>query len=547
MSQFMRRFSSVAERAVVETDVLVVGGGPAGLAAAIRLGQLAKEKGREPNVMLIEKGAEIVLEPRAFDELFPNWQSEYGADSADPAPLRTAATTDKLCFLTEQYQFPMPKLGDMRNKGNWIVSLSEVTRWMGRRAEELGISMFPGFAGREVLYENGRVVGVATNDVGVDRKGQGKPNFERGMEIKANVTLFAEGCHGSLTKGLIKRFALREDTHQTYGIGLKEVWEVSKEKHQPGLVMHTVGWPLDRQTYGGSFMYHYGDNLVSLGLVVGLDYQNPYLNPYKEFQRLKTHPTMKRYLEGGRCIAYGARALNEGGIQSIPKLTFPGGALVGCTAGFLNVPKIKGSHTAMKSGMVAAETAFQALGGNMDEYEQKLKESWVYSELQRVRNVRPAFEKFGLYGGLLYSGIDQMVFRGRLPWTFAHKMPDYAMLKPAIQCRPIEYGRADGVLTFDLLENVSRTGTNHEEDQPCHLQLKDPNVPVKDNLAVFAGPEQRFCPAGVYEYVPEGDTMRFQINAQNCIHCKTCDIKDPSQNINWVPPEGAGGPQYTMT
>lgn len=410
----------------------------------------------------------------------------------------------------------------------------------------------------QVLYNaNGAVVGVATNDVGLNRQGQPKESFERGMAINAKLTLFAEGCHGSLTKTLLKKYDLRpETTHQTYGIGLKEVWEVPKQLHQPGLVMHTVGWPLDAQTYGGSFLYHYGDRLVSVGLVVGLDYQDPYLNPYKEFQRLKTHPMMRKHLEGGRCIAYGARALNEGGLQSIPKLVFPGGALVGCSAGFLNVPKIKGSHTAMKSGILAADAAFTALnekptieaGIELKEYETLLRSSWVYDELWRVRNVRPSFQKYGLYGGLLYSGIDQMILRGRAPWTLSHGLPDYARLRPALNYKPKTYPKNDGILTFDLLENVSRTGTNHEEDQPCHLQLADPSIPVEKNLPMYAGPEERFCPAGVYEYVQEGEgKSRFQINAQNCIHCKTCDIKDPAQNINWAPPEGSGGPQYTLT
>lgn len=378
------------------------------------------------------------------------------------------------------------------------------------------------------------------------------------MAIHAKTTLFAEGCHGSLTKQLARKFNLRQNSQtQTYGLGLKEVWEVSKEKHVPGTVIHTIGWPLDASIYGGSFIYHYGANLVSLGLVVGLDYQNPYLNPYKEFQKLKTHPTIRSLLEGGNCIAYGARALNEGGFQSIPKLAFPGGALIGCTAGFLNIAKIKGTHTAMKSGMLAAEAAFQAVNAEpsqkaavLQRYDQEMRDSWIFQELHSVRNLRPAFHKFGLYGGLVYSGIDQIVFRGKAPWTLKHALPDYATLRPASECSPIAYEKSDGVLTFDLLENVSRTGTNHQEDQPCHLQLREATIQVQRNLPLFAGPEQRFCPAGVYEYVQDEkhpDRKRFQINAQNCIHCKTCDIKDPSQNINWVPPEGGGGPQYTMT
>lgn len=469
----------------------------------------------------------------------------------------------------------------MHNEGNWIVSLSELCRWLGRRAEALGVGLFPGFAGSQLLLtaDGGGVHGVATNDVGIAKDGHRKPTYARGLAIRARLTLLAEGAHGSLSKQLISRFKLRAHSqHQTYGLGLKEVWEVPLASHQPGLVWHGVGWPLDRNTYGGSFLYHWkdaeGTPLVSVGLIIGLDYADPYLNPYGEFQRLKTHPSIRRHLEGGRCIAYGARALNEGGIQSVPSpLAVPGAALIGCAAGFVNVAKIKGTHTAMKSGMLAAEAAFSALTGQgldrgadgpitISSYEGSLRESWVWKELQLVRNVRPAFHRFGLYGGLVYAGLDQMIARGRLPWTLSHGPTDAACLRPASSYTPRSYPRADGRLTFDLLESVSRTGTNHEEDQPSHLQLIRPHLQVERNLSIYAGPEQRFCPAGVYEYVDvetgtdtaEGGPVskgeskkRFQINAQNCIHCKTCDIKDPSQNINWTVPEGGGGPKYTLT
>lgn len=461
------------------------------------------------------------------------------------------ATKDEMKFLTEKWAIPIPHPPQMNNKGNYIASLSNFVKWLGTQAESMGVEIYPGYAASEVIYtEKGSVKGVATNDVGIDKKGELKESFERGMEIHGKVTLFAEGCHGSLTKQIINKYNLRENSQfQTYGIGLKEIWEIDPKNHEKGKVMHTLGWPLPSDIYGGSFMYHADNNLLYLGFVVGLDYQNPYLSPYKEFQKFKHHPAIKKYLEGGKCISYGARALNEGGIQSIPKLYFPGGALIGCTAGFLNVAKIKGSHTAMKSGMIAAEEAFTEISKaseqeiSLKSYEDKLKESWVWKELHEVRNIRPSFH-YGLLGGVLYSGIDSLFLKGRVPWTFKHQTPDYAALKPAKECKKIEYPKPDGVISFELLENLIRSGTNHEEDQPIHLTLKDKEIPVNRNLKLFDGPENRFCPANVYEYVEDGDKMRLQINAQNCLHCKTCDIKDPSQNINWVVPEGGGGPQY---
>ncbi|KAL1921552.1 uncharacterized protein VTP21DRAFT_11268 [Calcarisporiella thermophila] len=551
-----------AERFVDETDVVIVGAGPAGLAAAIRLKQLANAENKEIRVVVLEKAGEVgahtlsgaVLEPRALNELIPDWKERE-------APLNQPALHDKMRFLTSKYAIPLPHPPQMNNTGNYIVSLSNFVKWLGQQAEEIGVEVFPGFAATEVLYdEQGAVKGIATNDMGIDKSGKPKDHFERGMEFHSKVTLLAEGCHGSLTKWLARKYNLRANCEpQTYGIGLKEVWEIDSAKHEPGLVVHTLGYPLDRMTYGGGFMYHMENNLVSLGLVVGLDYQNPYLSPYKEFQRYKSHPFLRKYLEGGKCISYGARALNEGGYQSIPQLAFPGGALIGATAGFMNVPKIKGTHTAMKSGMLAAESAFRALNSSgdvsgpvmLEDYEKNLRESWVAKELWEIRNVRPSFHtSLGLYGGMMWSGIDTLILKGKVPFTFHHKGPDYAQLKPASQFKPIDYPKPDGVITFDLLESVSRTGTNHEEDQPVHLQVADKRRAVERNLNVYAGPESRFCPAGVYEFVEDESNpgeMRLQINAQNCIHCKTCDIKDVSQGINWVPPQGGEGPKYVLT
>ncbi|RPB11587.1 hypothetical protein P167DRAFT_507588 [Morchella conica CCBAS932] len=554
------------ERESDEVDVCIVGGGPAGLSAAIRLKQQANAAGNEDfRVLLLEKagdmGAHIlsgaVIEPSALNELLPDWNSP---DNENRFKNVTAVTSDRMRFLTKNKAIPMPGPPQMNNHGNYIVSLNELTKWLAERAEEIGVEVYPGFAASEVLYApDGSVKGVATNDLGIGRDGKPKPSFERGMEFHARCTLFAEGCHGSLTKKVIKKFDLRKNSQpQTYGIGLKEVWEVKPENFVKGQVSHTLGWPLPTNTYGGSWMYHFGENKVSLGLVVGLDYPNPYLSPYGEFQRMKHHPFFASVLEGGRCISYGARALNEGGFQSIPQVTFPGGALIGDTAGFLNVPKIKGTHTAMKSGMLAAEACFDALETNktggtvmLYNYEDALRKSSIWKELKQVRNMRPSFHSpLKIFGGILYSGLEAYVLKGRVPWTLKHPGPDYAATKTADKSTPITYPKPDGVLSFDILTSVSRTGTNHEEDQPVHLQVADWDKHAEKEWPLFKGVENRFCPAGVYEYVEDAtkkDGVRFQINAQNCIHCKTCDIKAPSQDINWTTPQGGEGPKYYMT
>ncbi len=541
------------ERESMEVDVVIVGAGPAGLATAIRLKQLAAEQGSEIEVCILEKGSEVgahilsgaVLEPRALDELLPDWRDM-------DCPVRTAVSEEKFLFLSEKGGFSLPTaliLPAMRNHGNYIISLGNLCRWLGEQAAALGVEIFPGFAAAEVLYdENGAVRGVATGDMGVTRDGTPGPNHTPGMELHARHTVFAEGCRGNLGKQLFERFDLREDCEpQTYGLGIKELWEVAEENHTPGLVVHSAGWPLDSETYGGSFLYHLEDRQIAIGFVIGLDYRNPYLSPYEEFQRFKTHPKIRRYLEGGRRIAYGARAVNEGGFQSLPRMAFPGGVLVGCEAGTLNAPKIKGTHTAMKSGMLAAEAVFAATGGGqtLSGYEDALRASWVGEELKSARNVRPGF-KWGLLAGILNAGIDQMLLRGRAPWTLGHGHRDHESLRPACDSKPIDYPKPDGVLSFDRLTSVSLSGTNHEEDQPVHLVLENAEVPITHNLAKYDAPEQRYCPAGVYEilYDDGGANPRLQINAQNCVHCKTCDIKDPGQNINWVTPEGGGGPNY---
>jgi len=549
------------ERYADEADVVIVGGGPAGMSAAIRLKQLANEAGNEEfRVCVIEKSASVgghilsgaCLEPRALNELIPDW-AERGA------PLKTPVTEDKFAILTATGRLSVPifKGLPMHNHGNYIIRMGHFVEWLGQQAEELGVEVYPGFAASEVLYnEDGSVGGVATNDVGIAKDGSPKDSFEPGMEFKAKCTIFSEGCRGSLAKGVMSKFELNKDNQgQIYGIGIKELWSVEPEKHHPGRIEHTVGWPLpDTHTYGGSFLYHLNeDNLVAVGFVVGLDYTNPYLHPFKTFQQFKTHPSVAPLFEGGTRIGYGARALNEGGYQSLPKLTFPGGCLIGCSAGFMNVPKIKGTHTAMKSAMLAAESVFAKItagdseteGVEPADYETNLKNSWVWSELKSVRNIKPAFHKFGLWGGIAYTGAFYAIGRGLEPWTLKHGGTDNQSLKPASECKEIEYPKPDGKLTFDLLSSVALTGTNHEADQPPHLTLLNDDVPENVNWAKFAGPEGRFCPAGVYEYQPnDAGDMQLIINASNCIHCKTCDIKDHSQNINWVCPEGGGGPAY---
>jgi len=542
------------EREAMEFDVVIVGAGPAGLSAAIRLRQLAQQTGQDVSVCVIEKGSEVgahilsgaALETRALDELIPDWK-EKGA------PLDTPAGKDSFLFLTETGSFRMPTPPQMKNHGNYIVSLGNVCRWLAEQAEALGAEIYPGFAAAEVLYrDDGSVKGIATGDMGITKSGERGPNYQPGIELHGRQTLFAEGCRGSLTKTLFDRFDLRADCQdQTYAIGIKELWEVEPENSKPGTIVHTTGWPLDSSAYGGSFLYHLQGNQVSIGFVIGLDYTNPHLSPYMEFQRFKHHPAIRPILEGGRRIAYGARALNEGGFQSIPKLTFPGGMLIGCGAGFLNVPKIKGTHTAMKSGMVAAEAVHAALAqgdaapGEIAAYGEDIRKSWVWDELKQVRNIRPSF-KWGFWAGLVYSALDTYLFAGRAPWTLKHHGPDHLATKKAADCPSIDYPAPDGTISFDRLTNVSFSSTNHEEDQPAHLTLKDTTVPISVNLAEFDAPEQRYCPAGVYEIVTDegGDNPQLQINAQNCVHCKTCDIKDPTQNINWVVPEGGGGPNY---
>ncbi len=532
-------------------DVVVVGAGPSGLSTAIRLKQLAAAEDRDIGVCVIEKGSEVgahilsgaVIEPRALFELFPD-ALERGA------PLNTPVEEERFLLLTRGAALRLPTPPQTRNRGNYIVSLGNLCRWLAGEAEALGVEIYPGFAAAEVLYDDaGRVRGVATGDMGLGHDGEPGPNHEPGVELHASQTVFAEGCRGSLGKTLMERFDLGRDCHaQTYGIGIKELWEIDPANHRPGRVVHSFGWPLPADTYGGSFLYHLEDNQVAVGLVLGLDYCNPHMSPFEEFQRFKTHPAIRPTFAGGRRIAYGARAVNEGGFQSIPRLAFPGGVFVGCEAGFLNVPKIKGTHTAMKSGMVAAEAIFEALGGDdpgrqLDAYPDALRESWVWQELRSVRNLRPAF-RWGLWAGLAYAAIDTFLLRGRAPWTFGHRA-DHDSLRKASEAPRIDYPKPDGEVTFDRLSSVFISNTNHEEDQPVHLRLKDESVPIDVNLALYDAPEQRYCPAGVYEIVTEGDLgPRLQINAQNCVHCKTCDIKDPRQNIDWVVPEGGGGPNY---
>ncbi|EJD02021.1 uncharacterized protein FOMMEDRAFT_20786 [Fomitiporia mediterranea MF3/22] len=569
------------ERAEDEVDVCIVGAGPAGLSAAIRLKQLEQEKGRELRVVVLEKGSEVgahilsgaVIEPRALNELLPDWQGRDGH------PLMQPASSSSMRFLTSSMAIPIPHPPQMNNKGNYIVSLSRFTAWLGSIAEELGVEVYPGFGGAQVIYSEDKkaLQGVITNDVGLDREFRMKDSFEPGMAFKAKVTLLAEGAHGSLSKQVIKHFDLRKDADpQTYGMGVKEVWRVDPSKHRPGEVVHTMGWPLDWRTYGGGWIYHMDGGLVSLGLVIGLDYANPYLSPFRELQRMKHHPLFADLLTGGERIAYGGRVLNEGGIQSVPRLAFPGGALIGCSAGFVNVAKIKGTHNAMKSGMIAAESAFRTIENSdreetketaidMNSYDTALRNSWVWQDLMEVRNLRPSFNtSLGIWGGIVYSGFDSLILKGRTPWTFRNKskMTDAQHTKHASECKPIDYPPPKPPLSTDILTAVALTGTNHTEDQPVHLRLPPGNKArtehVKTNVSEYAGLLGRACPAAVYEYVdeegPEGKEerggfagKRFVINSQNCIHCKLCDVKVPTQDITWTVPEGGGGPKYTVT
>ena len=542
-------------RESMDYDLVIVGGGPAGLSAAIKAKQLANTSGKDISICVLEKGSEIgahilsgaVMDPKALTELFPNWK-EMGA------PLQTEVTQDQFLFLTSNnsYQVPNWMLPDcFKNEGNYIISLANVTRWLGQQAENLGVEIFPGFPAAEILYnEQGAVCGVITGSMGLDKEGKPTDQFQLGMELRAKYTLFAEGSRGHLGKQLISRFSLDQDRDpQSYGIGIKELWEVEPSKSKPGLVVHTAGWPLESDTYGGSFLYHLGDNKVAVGLVVGLAYKNPYLSPFEEFQRYKLHPKIRETFEGGKRIAYGARSLTAGGLNSLPKMVFPGGALIGCDAGFLNASRIKGSHAAIKTGMLAAQAAVSALNENrsadvLSAYPAAFQNSWLHTELKEARNFKPWMSK-GLYLGTLMVGLEQKLLGGNVPWTVHVKHADHECLEPAAQHQPIIYPKPDGKLSFDRLSSVFISNTNHAENQPSHLTLKNDSVPVDINLKIYSGPEQRYCPAGVYEYIETDGKPRLQINAQNCVHCKTCDIKDPGQNIIWVTPEGGGGPNFS--
>jgi electron-transferring-flavoprotein dehydrogenase len=548
----------MTDRESMEFDVVIVGGGPAGLSAACRLMQLAEKDGRELNIVVLEKGSEIgahilsgnVFETRGLDELYPDWQDRG-------APVKVGVSGDRVHYLlSDSKSIRVPGIfvpAPMHNKGNYVLSLGKLCQWLGEQAEAAGANVFPGFAASEVLYDDaGRVRGVATSDMGIGKDGQPKDSFQAGYELLGKYTIFAEGSRGNLGKDLMEKFELRARADpQHYGIGLKEIWEIDPDQHQEGLVVHTMGWPLDNRTEGGGFLYHAANNQVFLGLIVALNYSNPYLSPFHEFQRWKHHPRILQYIDGGKRIAYGARVVNKGGLQSLPKLAFPGGMLVGCDAGFLNGGKIKGAHTAIKTGMLAAESIYESLSADADgyqelsSYEESVKASWVQEELHKTRNLSPSLHKWGTFFGAAFTFIDQNIFRGRLPFTLHNKDPDHASLKKARDSKVIDYAKPDGVISFDRLSSVFLSSTNHEEDQPSHLKLRDDSIPIEYNLPEFDEPAQRYCPAGVYEIIDADGKPAFQINAQNCVHCKTCDIKDPKQNIVWTVPEGGGGPNYS--